>query len=181
VARLVRNRRASQLNSFSDALANSSALLGGGTEFLAADAANTLVYKRQFNNLLGILSQLDRQANYDLKGTQLPECSTVKRVFAEQEFEFYAQDTWKAARGLTVTAGLRVSLFPPVYEAQGYQVSPSMSLEDWFNLRGSLAAQGKPQSGAPPITLDLASKTGRGLYPTSMTWRPGWRWPRAAR
>ena len=95
----------------------------------------------------------------------MPEGSTVKRVFAEQEYEFYAQDTWKAARGLTVTAGLRVSLFPPVYEAQGYQVSPSMSLEDWFNLRGSLAAQGKPQSGAPPITLDLASKTGRGLYP----------------
>jgi hypothetical protein len=77
----------------------------------------------------------------------------------------YLQDTWKATRGLTVTAGLRVSLLPPVYEAQGYQTSPVMSLEDWANLRGSLAAQGKPQSQAPLVAFNLANKTGRGLYP----------------
>src|SRR4029077_1111651 len=72
----------------------------------------------------------------------------------------------------TITAGLRVSLSPPVYEAQGYQTSPSISLEDWYNLRGSLAAQGKPQSQAGPISFDLASKTGRGLYPFQHDFAP---------
>ena len=165
VIRVIRNNRVDQQNAFSDALASSSALLGSGGEFLAADAANTTAYKRQFTNILGILSQLTRRANYDLQGNLLPEGTPVQRRFAAEEYELYLQDTWKATRGLTVTAGLHVSLTPPVYEAQGYQTSPSMSLEDWYNLRGSLAAQGKPQSLAPPVSFDLASKTGRGLYP----------------
>jgi hypothetical protein len=165
VMRFITNNRSSTANSFSDALASSSALLGSGNEFLAADAANTLAYKRQFTNLLGIMSQLTRQANYDLKGNLLPEGTVIRRQFKEQDYELYLADTWKATRALTLSAGLRMSLFPPVYEAQGYQTSPSMSLEDWFNLRGSLATQGKPQSQAPKVAFDLASKTGRGLYP----------------
>src|SRR5439155_7775314 len=87
------------------------------------------------------------------------------RRFGGEEYEFYLQDTWKATSALSITAGLRVSLDPPVYELQGYQTSPAMSFEDWYNLRGSLASQGKPQSLAPKVQFDLASKTGRGLYP----------------
>ena len=48
---------------------------------------------------------------------------------------------------------------------QGHQTSPAVPFSDWFNLRGSLAEQGKPQSLAPKVQFDLASKTGRGLYP----------------
>jgi hypothetical protein len=166
VVRLIRNNRLSQRNSFSDALASSSALLGSGGEFLAPDARNTLAYKRQFTNLLGILTQLTGQYNYDIQGNLLPQGATIGRKFAAEEYEFYLQDTWKATRALTVTGGLRVSLLPPVYEAQGYQTSPAMSLEDWYNLRGSLAAQGQPQSLAPKVAFDLASKPGgRPLYP----------------
>jgi hypothetical protein len=143
VMRFITNNRRSTANSFSEALASSSALLGSGNEFLAPDAANTLAYKRQFTNLLGIMSQLTRQANYDLKGNLLPEGTVIKRQFKEQEYELYLADTWKATGALTVTAGLRLSLFPPVYEAQGYQTSPAMSLEDWFNLRGSLCGTGQ--------------------------------------
>jgi Prophage tail fibre N-terminal. len=172
VIRFIRNNRFSQSTSFSDSLSNSSFLNGSGGEFLAADAANTTPYKRQFNNLLGIMTQLTRRANYDLQGNLLPEGTTIHRTFAEEEYEFYVQDTWKATRGLTVTAGLRVSLFPPVYEQQGYQTSPVMSLEDWYNLRGTLAAQGQPQSQAPPVQFDLASKTGRGLYPYQHNFAP---------
>ena len=172
VIRIIRNNRQDRQNSFSDALASSSALLGSGNEFLAADAANTLVYKRQFTNLLGILTQFTRRANYDLTGKLLPEGSTIGRDFAQEDYELYLQDTWKATRNLTITAGLRVYVDPPVYEAQGYQTSPVMSLEDWFNLRGSLAAQGKPQSLAPPVAFDLASKTGRGLYPLHHDFAP---------
>jgi Carboxypeptidase regulatory-like domain len=172
VVRLIRNNRQSQATSFSDALSSSSALLGSGGDFLAPDAANTTVYKRQFNNLLGIMSQLTRSANYDLQGNLLPEGSIIERKFAEEEYELYLQDTWKATRGLTVSGGLRISLNPPVYESQGYQISPVMPFSDWYNLRGSLAAQGKPQSLAPPVAFDLASKTGRGLYPFQRDFAP---------
>jgi hypothetical protein len=172
LARLIHNNRLNQSNSFSDALASSSALLGSGGEFLAPDAANTTPYKRQFTNLLGIMSQLTRNANYDLQGNLIPEGTPIKRKFYGEEYEIYLQDTWKATRALTITAGLRVSLAPPVYEAQGYQTSPSISLEDWYNLRGSLAAQGKSQALAGPISFDLASKTGRGLYPFQHDFAP---------
>jgi hypothetical protein len=165
VIRTIRNGRANQRNSFSDALGNSSYLSGSGGEFLAPDAANTTVYKRQFSNLLGLLTQLDRQANYDLQGNLLPEGTTIQRKFQTNEYEFYLQDTWKATSRLTITAGLRVSLFEPVSESQGYQISSVPSLEDWFNMRGVLAAQGKPQSLAPKVQFDLASRTGRDLYP----------------
>ena len=172
VARIIRNNRISTNSAFSDALANSSGLTGSGGEFLAADAKNTTVYKRQFTNLLGILTQLTRQSNFDLQGNPLAEGTPVHRRFGEEDYEFYVQDAWKATRSLTITAGLRVSLMPPVYEMQGYQISPSMSLEDWYNLRGSLAAQGKSQAEAPPVTVDLASKTGRGLYPYQHDFAP---------
>ncbi len=172
VVRLIRNDRSNTNNSFSDALANSSALLGSGNEFLAGDAANTTVYKRQFTNLLGILTQLTGQYNYDLQGNLLPEGSAIRRKFAAEEYELYAQDAWRASRALTLSAGIRVSLLPPVYETQGYQTTSVPSLEDWYNLRGALAAQGKPQSEAPAIQYDLAGKTGRALYPFHRDFAP---------
>lgn len=173
VIRMIRNDRQNQGNSFSDALANSSALLGSGGEFLAADAANTLVYKRQFTNLLGILTQLTGQYNYDMQGKLLPEAASIHRKFASQEYELYAQDSWKVSRAFVVTAGVRLSLMPPVYETQGYQTSPMPSLEDWANQRGALAAQGKPQSMAPLVQFDLASKPGgRPLYPYHKDFAP---------
>src|ERR1043166_7643480 len=78
----------------------------------------------------------------------------------------YVQDSWKIARGLTITTGLRYSLDPPIYEANGYQTTPNIPLGDWFNMRGALAAQGKPQSLAPKVAFDLSTKPGgRDLYP----------------
>ena len=164
--RFIRNSRSNTLNSFSDALSNSSFLNDGGAVFLAPDAKNTLPYKRQFSNLLGLMTQLTGQYNYDLNGKMLPEGSLIHREFNANEYEFYLQDTWKATRALSLTAGVRVSLFPPIYEAQGYQVSPKMSLSDWYYLRASLAQQGRPQSEAPPVEFVLAnSPEGRPLYP----------------
>jgi len=171
-ARFIHNNRASQATSFSDALANAAYMTTGGSEFLAADAANTTPYKRQFTNILGILTQLNRRGNYDIQGNLLPEGIMIGRKFAGEEYELYVQDTWKATRSLTITAGLRVSLDPPVYETQGYQTSPLVPFSDWYNLRGSLAAQGKPQSLAPKVAYELASKTGRGLYPFQHVFAP---------
>ena len=165
VMRFIHNDRLNTGNSFSNAYGNSSWLLGSGSDLLVSDAKNTTAYKRQFANLLGLLPQLTGQYNYDLSGNPLPQGAAISRKFGNEEYEMYLQDTWKVTRTLNVTAGLRLSLDPPVYERQGYQTSAQQSLEDWYNQRGALAAQGLPQSQAPRITYVLANKGGRDLYP----------------
>ncbi|MGI8741954.1 MAG: carboxypeptidase regulatory-like domain-containing protein [Bryobacteraceae bacterium] len=173
IARVIRNNRTSYATAFSDALANADLLNTGGKEFLTADAKNTSNYKRQFTNLLGLMSQLTGQFNFDLTGKVLPEGTPVFRKFADEEYEMYAQDSWKVTRGFTVTAGLRFSLLPPIYEQQGYQTSANIPLGQWFDMRGGLADQGKPQSLVPRITYNLASAPGgRPLYDTQRDWAP---------
>ncbi len=172
VIRIIRNNRLNQGNSFSQLYSNSSWLSGTGGVYLVADAASSTPYRRQFNNLLGVMSQATRRANYDLSGNVLPEGALIPRKFAEEEYEMYVQDTWKVTRAFTVTAGLRLSLLPPVYEQSGYQTSANIRLGDWFNARGGLAEQGKSQVGAGQISYDLASKTGRGLYDYFKNWQP---------
>jgi len=165
--RVTRNNRLNYGNSFSDALANSSFLSMSATDLLVPDAKNTLIYKRQITNLLGLLTQRSGQYNYDIQGNVLPEGAPVTRNFGEEEYEFYAQDNWKITRKITLSYGLRFSVMPPVYEVNGVQTFTNVSLEDWYNLRGSLADQGKPQSQAPVISYDLVGKSGsRPLYPT---------------
>lgn len=172
VIRLVRNNRLNQGNSFSNLFANSSWLLGTGNQFVAPGARNSTPYRRQFTNLLGLMTQKTRQANYDLNGGLFAEGALIPRKFAQEEYEMYVQDTWKITRALTFTAGLRYSLLPPVYESAGYQTSPNIPLGDWFNQRGALAQQGLSQAGAPRIGFDLASRTNVGLYDYFKNWQP---------
>jgi hypothetical protein len=173
VIRYIRNNRANTTNSFSSAYSNSSWLSGTGSNYQVADSATSTAYRRQFNNLLGVLSQLTRRANYDLQGTIFAEGAPVNRKFYMEEYEMYIQDTWKATRGLTVTLGLRYSLAPPVYEANGFQTTSNIPLGDWFNARGGLAEQGKSQADAGRISYNLASAPGgRPLYDYFKNWQP---------
>jgi hypothetical protein len=173
VVRLINNKRLDFTHSFSYAVTNSAYLLSGGSEFLASDAQNNDIYKQQFTNLLGLVTQVSAQYNYDIHGNALPQGAGIKRDFAAQEYEVYGQDSWKITRALTLTAGLRLSVSPPVYEAHGAQTFTNIPLGDWFNERGGLAAQGKPQSLAPEISVNLKSAPGgRGLYGTQRDFAP---------
>jgi hypothetical protein len=160
-------------NSFSRGYANSSWLAGTGSNLLVPDAKNSTLYTRLMTDLLGIVSQGDAHYNYDLRGNVLPEGTGIPRKFVDHEFELYVQDAWRASRALTITAGLRLSLMPPLREANGYQTSTNIPLSDWFDQRGGLAAQGLPQSKAPDISFDLSSKPGgRGMYPFQHDFSP---------
>jgi hypothetical protein len=173
VVRLINNNRLDFGHSYSNIEANSSVLVDGGLSLLAPDAENSTVYKRQFVNLLGLLTQANAQYNYDIQGNTLAQGAGIKRNFADQEYEAYVQDSWKVTRGLTITAGLRASITPPVYESSGAQTSTNIALGDWFNERGVLAANGQSQAQAPKISYQLKNSAGgHGLYPTQKDFSP---------
>lgn len=169
VARLTQNKRNSYQNSFSRAVSNASWLVDSGdglnAPFTDMNEDDILFFRYAMSDVMGLLTQGEGVYNYKVDGTVLPQGAPVYRNFRGNEFEFYVQDTWRINRQLTITAGLRYSLMPPIYEADGQQVSPSIPIGDWFDMRGSLASQGKSQLGAGRIAFIPRDEGGRSLYP----------------
>ncbi|MBI5280488.1 MAG: carboxypeptidase regulatory-like domain-containing protein [Candidatus Solibacter usitatus] len=168
VARFSQNRRDSLGNSFSSAAANSSWLVNSGAGLNAPwtdlPSSQFTLFRWAMADVMGLVTQGNAQYNYLVDGTVLPNGAPVSRNFRNSEYEMYVQDTWKVSRGLTVIAGLRYSLMPPYYEANGQQVSPNIRIGDWFNQRGALAQEGKSQMAAGRISFVPKSQGGRDLY-----------------
>jgi|HubBroStandDraft_6_1064221.scaffolds.fasta_scaffold17755_1 hypothetical protein len=113
-------------------------------------------YDYSMTSLLGMITFGDAVYNYDKSGNPLPQGAPVTRRFAEDSYEMYAQDVWKVKANLTLTLGLRYSLFSPPWETNGLQVGTTFSLGDWFNDRGQGMLQGVPSNAQPLITYQLA-------------------------
>jgi len=156
--RFIRNSRSNLSNSFPSATTNSSWLIGNATELQPKDlsATTAVAYRDASMALLGIVSLGTARYNYDRSGTALPVGAPVARTFGADEYEMYAQDSWRIKPNFTVTYGVRYNLYSPPWETNGNQVAPDIRLGDWFNLRGGNAAQGIPSSAAPAISFDLA-------------------------
>jgi hypothetical protein len=170
VTRIIRNHRNSLANSFSSASANASWLVSSGAELNAPfpdmSSGSLLYFRYAMNDVMGLVTQGNAQYNYRTDGSVIGEGNPVLRDFAGEEYEMYVQDTWRVAPGLTVTAGLRYSLMPPIYEANNQQVSPNIPIGQWFDTRGGLAQQGKSQMGAGQISfIPVDQPGGRPLYP----------------
>jgi hypothetical protein len=181
----IRNPRNNTLNSFSDGAANASWLdVSGmlvkcgakGSPFCpsnnglpagAGSFANS--YDFPMMALLGMVTEDDATYNYKKDGSVLGQGAPVQRHFAEDGWEMYAQDSWKVKSNLTVTFGLRYSLFSPPWETNGLQVSPSVNLSDWFNLRAKDMENGIPSNQDPLISYSLGGPANGG--------KPGlWKW-----
>jgi hypothetical protein len=174
IVRLISNQSSSFANSFSSSSSNPSWLTGSGNDLIgnlsvASGDLNSLEYA--MGALLGIQAQGTGAFNYLVDGTVIPPGSPVSRNFVNHEGEIYVQDTWKMTRNLTVTAGFRVSLEPPVYEANGQQASSNIPIAQWLANRISLADQGLSQNGVTPITFVPLSQ-GRPMYPDHTNWAP---------
>src|SRR5439155_6528334 len=104
-------------------------------------------------------------------GTVIQPGPPVVGDWTNHEGEIYAQDTWKITRQLPVTAGLRFSLNPPVYEANGQQASTNIAIAQWLADRINLADKGLSQNGVTPITLIRVSQE-RSDYPFHKNWAP---------
>jgi len=168
VIRWTRNQRNTDQNSWSSAVANASWLVDSGAELNRPwpDMATSQItyFRYAITDVMGLVTQGNAQYNYKVDGTVLKEGEPVFRNFANEEYEFYVQDTWRVTRGLTVTGGLRYSLMPPYYEKNGQQVSPNVPIGQWFDIRGGLAMQGRSQMEAGRISFVPRDQGGRPLY-----------------
>lgn len=164
----LRNPQANNVNSFSTAFTNASwfdtaGLAGFGAGhfdpafegFPAVSDGFVNDYDYPMIALVGMVDQVNAQYNFDHSGNALPQGQPVARHFAADTWEFYAQDSWKIRPTLTLTYGLRYSLFSPPWETNGLQVGPNVSLSDWFAQREAGMLQGIPSSAAPRISFNL--------------------------
>jgi hypothetical protein len=171
--RFIRNGSTNFANSFSSASTNSSWLQGTGSDLtptsLGLASSFITSYRDAAMALLGIVSQVNARYNFKVDGTVLASGAPVVRKYANEEYEFYVQDSYKLKRNLTITLGVRVGVMPAVYEANGQQISPNIPFDTWLNTRGQLASQGLSQTGAGVISF-LANA--RPLYPNHINTAP---------
>jgi len=169
-------------DTYHSATTNASGLAGSGAELYqnipgGLLSGDTVSYTYAMGAALGLISQINSVYKYvaklDGSATVVPQGGFVALDFRGEEYELYAQDSWKIRNNLTLTAGLRYSLMPAVHEANGQQTSPSIPLAEWLAKRGALAAQGRSQVEAGKISFILPSMPGgRSLYPDFKNWSP---------
>ncbi|MCU1298799.1 MAG: hypothetical protein JWO91_3077 [Acidobacteriaceae bacterium] len=174
----LRNPRTSYLGSFSDGVANAAWFNTGGfankASALDPTAGGFPEVDPNFNNsydfpmvaLLGMVSEVDATYNYNKDGTQRPQGAPVQRHFAMDSYEFYGQDAFRLKPNVTVTFGLRWSIFSPPWETTGLQVAPNVSLGNLVSQRTADMLAGTPSNQDPLIQFNLAGPANgkRGYY-----------------
>jgi hypothetical protein len=126
-----------------------------GPAYPAVDSGFGNSYDYPLGAMLGLIPQVNAQYNFTKSGGTLSDGAPVARRFAADTYEMYAQDQWKVKSNLTLTFGLRYSLFSPPWETNGLQVVPNVSLSDWFNERAAGMQQAIPSSAAPRLSFNL--------------------------
>ena len=88
---------------------------------------SSTAYDYAMVGLLGMVSDIVANYNYDRNGNLIPAGTPVKFDYGLDWYEFYGQDSWHIKPNLTLTYGLRWSLFPPPWEVNGLQSTPLCS------------------------------------------------------
>lgn len=173
-----RDPRVSYLHSFSRGNGNTNWMAptsfanSGGTSPLdpalagLPEPVSTPAYDYPMLGLLGMVSDVIANYNYDKSGNLLAPGAPVRRTYGLDWYEFYGQDTWRIKPNLTVTYGLRWSLFPPPWEVNGFQAAQSYSLGKQLETNIQNMKQGIGYSAVPPLSFILGgpANNGPGLY-----------------
>jgi carboxypeptidase family protein len=156
--RLITNNRISTGASFDDAVINPSFYNFSGAvlidPFTDFESGNDL--RDALASVIGRYSQYSANLVYDGNGQLQPVGTPTDRSFATQEYEAYFQDSWRMRPNFTLNYGLRWSTSTPVYEKNGLQVVPNISLTDYFNQRRASADAGVPFTD--PISFILGGQ-----------------------
>src|SRR5690606_18940917 len=145
--RIIRNKRTSMASAFDNGTTIFGYYEGSGAvllepldEYLFSNYG-TFVNDAWINSaqsslaaVIGRINQYTANFIFDIDGNPVNGQPTV-REWATEEYDFYAQDSWKIRPNLTLNLGLRYGLSRPVYETQGFQAAPNIALDDYFRRR----------------------------------------------
>jgi hypothetical protein len=136
-----------------------------------AEPQSSTAYDYPMLSLLGMVSQMIGNYNYDRNGNLVNAGIPVKRDYGLNWYELYAQDAWRIKPNLTLTYGLRWSLLPPPWEVNGLQASPSVNLGQRFNENVANMKKGIGFDAIPPVSFILGgpANNGPGFYPFEKT------------
>jgi hypothetical protein len=124
------------------------------------------MYDRPMLALLGIVTDVVANYNYDKQNNLLNQGAPVNRRYGLNWYEFYGQDTWRVKPNLTITYGLRWSLFPPPWDVNGLQTASSFSLGKQFNTNMASMKKGLGYTSEAPISFIPGgpANNGPGFY-----------------
>ncbi len=125
--------------------------LPAGTTIASSDVTTT---RHAFAALIGRMSQYSANFNFGLDGKPLTSGAPVVRTLATEEWDVYGQDSWKIKNDLTLNFGLRYGLSRPVYETQGFEARPNVSLQSYLDKR--IEASQRGVNYTDPLTVVLA-------------------------
>jgi hypothetical protein len=130
------------------------------------EPGSSSAYDYPMLGLLGMVSDVKANINYDRQGNTLAEGTPVKRNYGLNWYELYGQDSWRIKRNLTVTYGLRWSLFPPPWEVNGFQASPTFDLGQSLNQNARNMKNGLGYADGPLVSFVLGgpANNGAGFY-----------------
>ena len=142
------------------------------------EPASSPQYDLPVLSLLGMVSDVVGNYNYDKSGNVLAPGTAIKRKYGLNWYELYGQDSWRVKPNLTVTYGLRWSLLPPPWEVNGFQASPTcvtavqdptVACPKWaFNLGDEMSQLAKMQrqgigyDSVPLVSFILGGKANNG-------------------
>lgn len=139
-------------------------------------------------SVLGRYSQYQFNTNFGVDGQPLPLGQPVLRNFATEEYDVYAQDSWRIRQNLILNFGMRYGLSRPVYETNGYQAKPNISLSEYLERRIAQSAMGQNYGDTEDeaLIVELAGPAnGKGnVYPwdtnnfqpnVSVAWSPNFK------
>jgi hypothetical protein len=182
--RLIHNNNSTDANSYNSAAVTAGWLgnfASNGTSFdpsvfgyPSVDTNFGVSYSNSIMILAGLVSYITDQYNYKINadGTTaglVPQGQFVNYDFKNNEFEYYAQDSWRVRPNLTVTAGVRHSLLQTPYETEGQQVSPDIDVHNWYLNRGAAAAKGSTEQPAFSFSPSGQARGGAPYWPMSKT------------
>lgn len=178
--RLVHNNDSTDANSYNSA-AGTQGWLGNfatmGSSFdpsafndPSVDQNFQLSYDNSMMILAGLISYITNQYNYQITtggagGSLLPQGQFINYDFKNNEFEYYAQDSWRVKPNLTITLGLRHTLLQTPYEVNGQQVTPNIAIDSWYLGRGTQAAKGVTDQPSFSFTPGGQARGGAPYWP----------------